>query len=151
MARVAGNVRNRASLILRLPLRKARRLVPPHIREQHAVVLGAGMAGLLAARVLSEFYVAIAIVERDELAEVPVLRKGIPQGRHVHAFTSGGSHGLGRLFPGLLDELVDAGANVCRPSLSRRDLAYAILNCHTRTVRQTGSGSVSRCRELRTG
>jgi 2-polyprenyl-6-methoxyphenol hydroxylase-like FAD-dependent oxidoreductase len=70
------------------------------------------MAGLLAARVLSEFYETVTIVERDELAEVAVQRKGIPQGRHVHAFTSGGSHVLGRLFPGLLDELVDAGAHV---------------------------------------
>jgi 2-polyprenyl-6-methoxyphenol hydroxylase-like FAD-dependent oxidoreductase len=80
--------------------------------REHAVVLGAGMAGLLAARVLSEFYEAVTIVERDELPENPVQRKGIPQGRHVHAFTSGGSNTLGRLFPGLLDELVDAGANV---------------------------------------
>lgn len=79
---------------------------------EHAVVLGAGVAGLLAARVLSEFYGTVTIVERDELPDVPVQRKGIPQGRHLHAFMSGGSHVLGRLFPGLLDELIDAGANV---------------------------------------
>ncbi|OBA87747.1 hypothetical protein A5662_25700 [Mycobacteriaceae bacterium 1482268.1] len=83
--------------------------MPPHTRK-HAVVLGAGMAGLLAARVLSEFYEAVTIVERDELTGAPVQRKGIPQGRHVHAFASGGSQVLGRLFPGLLDELVNAGA-----------------------------------------
>jgi 2-polyprenyl-6-methoxyphenol hydroxylase-like FAD-dependent oxidoreductase len=33
--------------------------------RDHAVVLGAGMAGLLAARVLSEFYDAVSVVERD--------------------------------------------------------------------------------------
>src|SRR5271168_2148496 len=86
-------------------------MTPPNSR-QHAVVLGAGMAGLLAARVLSEFYNTVTIVERDELPQLPVQRKGIPQGLHVHAFMSRGSHVLGQLFPGLLDELVDAGANV---------------------------------------
>lgn len=80
--------------------------------RKDAVVLGAGIAGLLAARVLSEFYDTVTVVERDELSQIPAPRKGIPQGRHVHAFMSGGSHVLGRLFPGLLDELVDAGANV---------------------------------------
>jgi 2-polyprenyl-6-methoxyphenol hydroxylase-like FAD-dependent oxidoreductase len=80
--------------------------------RNHSVVLGAGMAGLLAARVLSEFYETVTVVERDELPEIPVQRKGIPQGSHVHAFMSAGSHVLGRLFPGLLDELVAGGANV---------------------------------------
>jgi 2-polyprenyl-6-methoxyphenol hydroxylase-like FAD-dependent oxidoreductase len=80
--------------------------------RNHAVVLGAGMAGLLAARVLSEFYQAVTIVDRDELSEDPLQRKGIPQGRHVHAFMSSGSHVVNRLFPGLLDDLVAAGANV---------------------------------------
>jgi 2-polyprenyl-6-methoxyphenol hydroxylase-like FAD-dependent oxidoreductase len=99
-------------------------MTTPHLRE-HAVVLGAGMAGLLAARVLSEFYETVTIFERDELPENPVQRKGIPQGRHVHAFTSGGSNTLGRLFPGLLDELVDAGANVWDDGdLSRLWLRY---------------------------
>jgi 2-polyprenyl-6-methoxyphenol hydroxylase-like FAD-dependent oxidoreductase len=86
-------------------------MTPPDTRK-HAVVLGAGIAGLLAARVLSEFYNTVTIVERDELPQLPLQRKGIPQGLHVHAFMSRGSHVLGRLFPGLLDELVDAGANV---------------------------------------
>jgi 2-polyprenyl-6-methoxyphenol hydroxylase-like FAD-dependent oxidoreductase len=86
-------------------------MTPPNTRK-HAVVLGAGMAGLLAARVLSEFYETVTIVERDTLSSDPVQRKGIPQGHHVHAFMSAGSHVLGQLFPGLLDELVDAGADV---------------------------------------
>lgn len=85
--------------------------MPKNSRE-HAVVLGAGMAGLLAARVLSEFYETVTIVERDQLPRTPLQRKGIPQGHHVHAFMCTGSQVLGRLFPGLLDELRDAGANV---------------------------------------
>jgi choline dehydrogenase-like flavoprotein len=38
---------------------------------EHAVVLGAGMAGLLAARVLSEFYDSVTVVERDRLPDYP--------------------------------------------------------------------------------
>lgn len=81
-------------------------------RDRRAVVLGAGMAGLLAARVLSEFYDSVTLVERDVLLDVPVHRKGIPQGRHLHNFLSRGIQVVGELFPGLLDELAAAGAIV---------------------------------------
>ncbi|MDT5230500.1 MAG: hypothetical protein QOI39_1000, partial [Mycobacterium sp.] len=39
-------------------------------------------------------------------------RKGVPQGRHLHNFLSRGTQVIGELFPGLLDELVAAGAIV---------------------------------------
>jgi 2-polyprenyl-6-methoxyphenol hydroxylase-like FAD-dependent oxidoreductase len=77
-----------------------------------AVVLGAGMAGLLTARVLSEFYRAVTVVERDFLLDQPAQRKGVPQGRHLHNFLSRGPQVLAVLFPGILDELVAAGAVV---------------------------------------
>ena len=89
---------------------------------EQAVVLGASMAGLLAARVLSEFYGTVTLVERDVLPEVPAHRR-VPQGRHMHALWSSGSHALGQLFPGLLDELVAAGANV----LDEGDLSRASM------------------------
>jgi len=79
---------------------------------EHAVVMGAGMSGLLVARVLSEFYRTITVVERDALPDTPVARKGVPQGRHLHSCLSRGSQVLGELFPGLLDELAEAGAVV---------------------------------------
>jgi 2-polyprenyl-6-methoxyphenol hydroxylase-like FAD-dependent oxidoreductase len=82
--------------------------------REHAVVLGASMAGLLAARVLSEFYSRVTVVERDLLPTRAENRKGVPQGRHVHGLAAGGSEILGRLFPGLLDELVSSGAPVLR-------------------------------------
>jgi hypothetical protein len=80
--------------------------------RDHAVVLGAGMAGLLAARVLSEFYDSVSVVERDWLPDYPCDRKGVPQGRHVHNFLSRGLQVLVELFPGLLGELEAAGAVV---------------------------------------
>ncbi len=71
------------------------------------------MGGLLAARVLSEFYGTVTLVERDKLSETAAQRRGVPQGRHFHVLWSRGSQELGRLFPGIHDELVAAGATVC--------------------------------------
>lgn len=77
-----------------------------------AVVLGAGIAGLLAARVLCEFYASVTIVERDGLPADPDRRPGVPQGRHLHSLLSRGTQAIGELFPGLLSELGTAGAVV---------------------------------------
>jgi 2-polyprenyl-6-methoxyphenol hydroxylase-like FAD-dependent oxidoreductase len=80
---------------------------------QQAVVCGAGMGGLLAARVLSEFYGTVTVVERDKLPDAAEQRRGIPQGRHFHVLWSRGAEELGRLFPGIHDDLIAAGAAVC--------------------------------------
>ncbi len=81
-------------------------------RGEHAVVLGAGMAGLLGARVLSEFFESVTIVERDALPDTVDQRRGIPQGRHLHSMLSRGWQVLEELFPGVLGELAEAGAQV---------------------------------------
>ena len=51
----------------------------------NAIVLGASMGGLLAARVLADFYRTVTVVERDMLPDDPVNRRGVPQGRQPHA------------------------------------------------------------------
>jgi 2-polyprenyl-6-methoxyphenol hydroxylase-like FAD-dependent oxidoreductase len=71
----------------------------------HAVVLGASMGGLLAARALSETFERVTLIERDELPAEPENRRGVPQGRHVHVLLPRGSQVLGSFFPGLADEL----------------------------------------------
>jgi 2-polyprenyl-6-methoxyphenol hydroxylase-like FAD-dependent oxidoreductase len=80
--------------------------------NEHAVVCGASIAGLLAARVLSDFFHSVTIVERDELPEGMFQRRGVAQGRHLHMMLSGGVPYLVDLFPGVLDELEAAGAIV---------------------------------------
>ncbi|HEY9305084.1 MAG TPA: FAD-dependent oxidoreductase, partial [Mycobacterium sp.] len=80
---------------------------------QRAVVCGAGMGGLLAARVLADFYETVTVVERDKLSDAADYRRGVPQGRHFHALWSRGAQELERLFPGIHCELVAAGAAVC--------------------------------------
>jgi 2-polyprenyl-6-methoxyphenol hydroxylase-like FAD-dependent oxidoreductase len=79
---------------------------------ERAVVLGASMGGLLAARVLADFYDTVTVVERDELPNHPDVRRGVPQGRHVHVLLARGAQIFDELFPGLLDELVADGAPV---------------------------------------
>jgi 2-polyprenyl-6-methoxyphenol hydroxylase-like FAD-dependent oxidoreductase len=79
-----------------------------------AVILGAGMAGLLAARVAADAYERVTIVERDPLPEAARKRRGVPQGRHAHNLLPSGAQILGEFFPGLLADLQTGGALVIR-------------------------------------
>jgi 2-polyprenyl-6-methoxyphenol hydroxylase-like FAD-dependent oxidoreductase len=81
-------------------------------RRGHAVVCGASMAGLLAAQVLADAYGSVTVVERDVLPEAAAQRRGVSQGRHLHALLRRGSSVLEELLPGLFAELVASGANV---------------------------------------
>jgi 2-polyprenyl-6-methoxyphenol hydroxylase-like FAD-dependent oxidoreductase len=78
----------------------------------HAVVLGASIGGLLAARVLADAYRRVTIVERDPLPESGLDRKGVPQGRHAHVLLPRGAQILDELFPGLLTGLAAGGVPV---------------------------------------
>jgi 2-polyprenyl-6-methoxyphenol hydroxylase-like FAD-dependent oxidoreductase len=80
--------------------------------EAHAVVLGGSIAGLLAARVLTDTHDRVTVVDRDELAPGSTARRGAPQGRHIHALLARGQQTLEQLFPGLTAELVAHGAPV---------------------------------------
>ena len=81
---------------------------------EHGVVLGASMGGLMAARVLSGSYQRVTVIDRDVLPRLSESRKGVPQGRHVHALLARGAEILEELFPGLLAELVASGIPVVR-------------------------------------
>ena len=73
---------------------------------QHAVVIGSGIAGLTAARVLVEYFPSVTVVERDSPPAMATYRPGVPQSRHVHALFVRGRVLLERLFPGLSEELL---------------------------------------------
>ena len=75
----------------------------------HAVVIGASIAGLLAAAALSGACPRVTLFERDTLPAEPGPRRGVPQTRQLHALQARGVQALDELLPGLRDELVAAG------------------------------------------
>jgi 2-polyprenyl-6-methoxyphenol hydroxylase-like FAD-dependent oxidoreductase len=77
---------------------------------RHALVIGSGIAGLTAAHMLAKHFARVTIVERDRLPEGAEYRHGVPQARHAHALTVRGLQNLEAMFPGLVAELVEAGA-----------------------------------------
>jgi 2-polyprenyl-6-methoxyphenol hydroxylase-like FAD-dependent oxidoreductase len=78
----------------------------------HAIVIGASLAGLCAARVLSDHFERVTIYERDDLPDGPGNRTAVPQGRHVHLLMARGAAEFEGLFPGLLDDMVAAGVPI---------------------------------------
>lgn len=80
--------------------------------RSHALVLGGSMAGLLVARVLSEHFRQVTIVERDPVSDRPESRKGQPQTRHLHGLLASGLNTLTHYYPDLQEALVQNGAMV---------------------------------------
>ncbi len=80
--------------------------------SRRAVVIGAGLAGMLAAAALSTAVDEVVVLERDELPEGPEHRKGLPQGRHAHLLMAGGLAAMEDLVPGvsMRKHLLAAGA-----------------------------------------
>ena len=76
----------------------------------HALVLGGSIGGLLTARVLSDFFDQVTILDRDVFPSTPENRRGVPQGRHTHGLLSGGREVLEEFFPSISQELIAAGA-----------------------------------------
>ncbi|MDQ3764990.1 MAG: hypothetical protein M3460_26815 [Actinomycetota bacterium] len=83
------------------------RFSPAH--AAHAVVIGGGMAALLAARVLANHLQQVTLVERDALTDSVQARKGVPQQRMLHALLPRGLGIVERLFPGYGHQLQAAG------------------------------------------
>lgn len=92
---------------------------------ERAVVLGASMGGLVAARVLADFFETVTVVERDALPDNAGVRRGVPQARHLHVLLLRGAQILDELFPGFLDDLVAQGVPVWNDGdLSKMHLSF---------------------------
>ncbi|MEV7547823.1 FAD-dependent oxidoreductase, partial [Streptomyces sp. NPDC089915] len=79
--------------------------------RRRALVIGGGLAGMLAAAALRGAVDEVLVVESDELPDGPLPRKGLPQARHAHMFWSGGVRAAEALLPGITDRWLAAGAN----------------------------------------
>lgn len=105
-----------------MTLDKTPRYDPERVEEQGdtAIVLGASMAGLLAARILADAYDSVIIIERDDLPDQPVPRSGVPQGYHVHVLLEAGRATITDLFPGYGEDLIDGGALIINVGKEQR-------------------------------
>ena len=77
---------------------------------EHAIVIGGGIAGLLATRVLLKHFGQVTLIERDHYPTDPVFRAGVPQGHQVHTMLLRGQQVLEEVFPGLRAKLLAQGA-----------------------------------------
>ena len=91
----------------------------------HAVVVGGSMAGMLAARVLSDHFPRVTLLERDQFPEKPGPRKGLPQSHHLHILLMRGQLILEHFFPGLGEEMERAGMHRLEHPWLRHSLLYA--------------------------
>ena len=77
---------------------------------QQAIVIGGSIAGLMAARVLSDFFEQVTVLERDAIADDPAVHKSVPQGNHLHALMLGGQNVMTSLYPNFTERLQKIGA-----------------------------------------
>ncbi|MGW0803240.1 FAD-dependent oxidoreductase [Nonomuraea sp. NPDC002799] len=76
----------------------------------HAIVIGASMAGLLSAAALHRRYTRVTVLDRDTLPIVDAHRRGAGQSRHAHGLLARGREAMEELLPGIGAELVAQGA-----------------------------------------
>jgi 2-polyprenyl-6-methoxyphenol hydroxylase-like FAD-dependent oxidoreductase len=80
------------------------------MKRNHAIVIGGSVGGLLAARVLTDHFDRVTLIERDVFPAAGENRRGVPQGRHTHGLLASGRQILDTLFPELCAELLAEGA-----------------------------------------
>lgn len=80
--------------------------------SRHAIVVGGSIGGMLAARVLSDHFDRVTLIERDHLPEGMANRPGVPQARHLHFFLKRGMMAVEELFPGVQSDLLAAGSHL---------------------------------------
>jgi 2-polyprenyl-6-methoxyphenol hydroxylase-like FAD-dependent oxidoreductase len=78
--------------------------------NRKAIVIGASMAGLLAARALADHFERVTLLERDTFPPLGENRKGVPQGKHTHVLLERGRDTMEEFLPGLTADLTHHNA-----------------------------------------
>jgi 2-polyprenyl-6-methoxyphenol hydroxylase-like FAD-dependent oxidoreductase len=81
-----------------------------HMGETRAVVIGGSLAGMCAARVLSDFFDKVTVVERDAYPDGVEDRAGVPQGRGFHNLLIRGRREYESHFAGFEQLMLKRGA-----------------------------------------
>src|SRR6266478_1019189 len=85
--------------------------------EKKAIVIGAGIGGLAAAKALANHFGQVTVLDRDNLPSQAEPRIGTAQSKHTHALIAGGLKALSALFPGFEEDVHKAGAVKMRVGL----------------------------------
>ena len=113
---------------------------------KRAIVIGGSIAGLLSAKVLSNCFEEVVIIERDVVARSPAERVGVPQSPQPHILLTQGYRLLNDFVPSLKKDLLAAGAV---PIDWGRDFqTFAFGNWCATTNESTGLESFSCTRPL---
>lgn len=92
--------------------------------DKRVVVIGGSVAGLMAARVLSEHFAQVTVLERDAVHDEPESRKGQPHTRHLHGLLAKGLEVMAHYFPDLIEGMQEDGALVADMGAGMRWYAY---------------------------
>ena len=84
-------------------------------RHHHAVIIGGGIGGLLAAHALADRFERVTVLERDRYpsdagSAAPPPRRGVPQSRCLHLLLAAGAAAFDQLIPQWRKDLVALGA-----------------------------------------
>jgi 2-polyprenyl-6-methoxyphenol hydroxylase-like FAD-dependent oxidoreductase len=90
---------------------------------KQAVIIGAGIGGLAAAKAAAPHFEKVVVFDRDALPDAPAPRPGTPQSRHTHGLLAGGHRALERLFPGIERDFIAVGGVRYRV---RRDMRFEV-------------------------
>lgn len=92
-----------------------------HDQPRTAIVIGASLAGMMAAHVAARRFERVLVLDRGDEPTAMEPRRSVPQERHVHLLLQRGKRVLESLFPGFLAELEHHGAVVADAS---RDIQW---------------------------
>ena len=81
----------------------------PLINRNHAIVLGGSFAGLMTAKVLSNYYQNVTIIEKDTVHRYPESRKGQSHTKHLHGVLPCALNILNNYFPSFYEEIYNNG------------------------------------------
>jgi 2-polyprenyl-6-methoxyphenol hydroxylase-like FAD-dependent oxidoreductase len=82
--------------------------------NEHGVIIGGGISGLLAGHVLADRFERVTVLERDHYpirtrSSAPPTRRGAPQSRCLHLLTAAGAAAFEKLMPGWSNEIIVLG------------------------------------------
>ncbi len=77
--------------------------------ENHTIIIGGSVAGLMAAAAASARFAKVTLIERDVLPDGPEPRTGVPQSTQIHVILPLGLDRMEQLLPGIRQAFIDRG------------------------------------------